>query len=107
MANELLAALAAEEAVVEIGGKKAVVRQMGATADGAAFLDNTDFGYKLMVRCVFREDGETPWFTDDDIPALKRAAKVKLKPLMDAVLEVNGLNIAAQEKNSDAGQPSG
>jgi hypothetical protein len=58
------------------------------------------------VRCTFSEDG-VPVFTDADIPMLKKTSKVKFADLLHAVRRVNGLDIPAAEKKSEADQPSG
>ena len=106
MREEILAALAAQEEKVTVGGKQLTVRELGSAADGAPFLDKTDVAYKLLTRCVFGDDDQ-PVFTDDDIPALKAGGKRKLMPLVNAVLRVNGLAAEEAEKNSEADQSSG
>jgi hypothetical protein len=106
MKDELLAAFAPQEERIEVAGRKLVVRELTAAADTAAFHDNVDMSWKLLVRCVFDGKGN-PVFTDDDIPALKKSGKVKLKPVSDAVLRVNGYNTGELEKNSGAGPGAG
>jgi hypothetical protein len=104
--EQLFEALAPREERVEILGRALIVRELESAADTAAFLDNADMSWKMIVRCVFREDGQ-PMFGDDDIPRLKRTAKLRLKPLSDAVLRVNGLDVDGAEKNSGAGPGAG
>lgn len=101
MRDELLAALARREERVTIGGLKLVVREMENAADVAGFEDGADYGYKLVVRCVFDEAG-APVFTDDDISALKGASRVKFLPVIAAVNRVNGIDVEGEVKNSAA-----
>ena len=98
--------LAAREEPITVGDRRLVARELEAAADTAAFLDQEDLSYKLIVRCVFEEDG-SPAFTDDDIQTLKSGSRVKLQPLVDAVNRVNGLDVRAEAKNSDAGPGAG
>lgn len=103
MHDDILAAIRPREEPVTVGGLKLVVREMAHAADVASFDDNADLTYKLVVRCVFDEAG-APVFTDDDIPALKAAAKVRLAELVAAVTRVNGFDLAGNAKNSGAAQ---
>ena len=106
MKDEVLAALEPQEERVTIGQRKLVVREMISAADTEAFRDNVDMSWKLLVRCVFTEDGEQV-FDDSDIPRLKKSGKLRLKPLSDAVLRVNGYDLGDAEKNSGAGPSAG
>lgn len=105
MKDALLAALAPQEKQVTVEGVVLTVREMDSAADTEAFRDNVDMSWKLLVRCTYDADGKLV-FTDEDIPRLKKSSKVKLAPLTDAVLRVNGYKAEAVEKNS-AAAPSG
>lgn len=106
MREKLLAALAAREERIEIGGDAYIVREMETAADAAAFVDEVDITYKMVVRCVFDLEGKQV-FTDEDIPSLKKTAKSRFLPIFQAVQRVNGLDVPVVEKNSGAGQPAG
>lgn len=106
MREELLAALAPREEKLELGGQRLVARELESAADVEAFKDGVDFTYKLIVRCTFGEDGERA-FSDEDIPALKKASNKKLGPLVKAVHRVNGLLVEDEVKNSEAGTGAG
>ena len=101
MREEIIAALAVREEAFELGGRKLFARELASAADVAAFVDNEDLGYKLLVRCVFDEAGN-PVFTDEDIPALKASAKSRLAPALRAVNRVNGFDVEDSVKNSAA-----
>jgi len=101
MRTEIIAALAVREERFELAGKTLVARELASAADVAAFADNEDLAYKLLVRCVFTEAGE-PVFTDEDIPALKASAKSRLAPATRAVNRVNGFDVEDSVKNSAA-----
>ena len=106
MLEALKNALAPMEEKVSIGGVELVVREMPHAADVVALEDQTDLGYKILVRCVFDADG-APVFSDEDIPALKAAGKLKLAPLMKACNKVNGLLVEEAAKNSEAAPAGG
>ena len=106
MLEVLREALAPREERVVIGGITLVAREMATAADVEAMQDNKDLGMKMLVRCVFDESGKAV-FTDEDIPALKASAKVKLAPLVAAVNRVNGFAVEAEAKNSEAGPAAG
>lgn len=95
------AAVKPQEIKVAIGGVELVVRQMPTAADTEALRDGQDALYKFIVRCAFDADGQ-PVFTDDDIPALKAAAKTAMLPLIKAVSDVNGFGSEDTAKNSAA-----
>lgn len=106
MRDELLKFLAPREETIEIACVKCIVREVAQSADTSAFVDGTDVLYKFIVRCVFGADGK-PAFTDDDIPALKAAGRVRLSELASAVGRVNGWDTADDVKNSAAGPSAG
>lgn len=106
MRDELLEALAPHEESVTIGERVLTVRELESAADTEAFRDNADMSWKLLVRCVFDAAGRQV-FSDADIPRLKRSGKLRLKPITDAVLRVNGYDLEAAEKNSGAGPGAG
>lgn len=104
-AEELLKALAAREETVVLAGRTLVVREMDVAADVTAFQDQADTVFKLITRCVFDADGK-PVFQDSDIPALKKSASRKLMPVVEAVMRVNGMDAADNEKKSDPQSPA-
>lgn len=106
MRIELLEAIKPREERVTLGAHTLVVRELACAADIAAFQDNADMTYKLIVRCTFDEAGE-PAFTDEDIPALKAGAKATLLPLIAAVTRVNGFAFEENVKNSAADPGAG
>lgn len=101
MLKELEELLRTREQVVELGPHKLIVRELASAADMAGAASEEDLAWMLLVRCTFAEDG-TPAFTVEDIPALKAASNWKLGPLVSAVNRVNGFNVEAEAKNSDA-----
>lgn len=105
MLETLKAALAAREERLEIGGIKLVVRELESAADVEALKDQVDAQYKMLVLCVFAEDG-TAAFALDEIPELKKAGKATLNRLFAAVNRVNGFAAEAEAKNFEAA-PSG
>ena len=107
MLDDLLEAIRPREKPVTLGARALVARELGCDADTSAMVDNQDLTWKLVVRCVFDAASGEPAFTDKDIPALKRGAKLRLKPVVDAVMEVNGASLEAEEKNSAAAPDSG
>lgn len=109
MLKDLAEFLATSEERIEFGGRALVVRELAAAADMVGFASveggevklSDDFNFLLITRCTFNEDG-TPAFTTEDVPALKSASRKKLKPLLDAVNRVNGLDAETEVKNSAA-----
>ena len=101
MLKELEELLRSREQTVELGPHKLVVRELASAADLTDAPGGEDLAWLLLVRCTFAEDG-SPAFTAGDIPALKAASKWKLGPLIAAVNRVNGFNVEAEAKNSDA-----
>ena len=69
-------------------------------------LNGDDGGYRLMAACVFGEDGN-PSFTVADVPALKKSSRAAVNALLKAVNRVNGLDVEAAVKNSEAGPGAG
>ena len=96
----LLAALAPREESVTIGGRVLTVRELSSASDTAAFVEDSDITFKLLVRSVFNAQGEQV-FSDPDIPQLKQSSMRGLKALIDSVLRVNGFNSEDNEKKSD------
>lgn len=101
MRDQLLAFLAPREERITVEGESLIVREMGTAADAQAFRDGKDATYKFIVRCVFDAEGN-PVFTDEDIPALKRASKLKMAPIISAVNRVMGFDLEDDVKNSSA-----
>lgn len=100
MRAELLKFLERREERVTLGGMVLVIREMP-TAGEMSELAGEDSGFRLVVRCVFDEDG-APLFTDEDIPVLKGLSKTKFSPVAAAVNRVNGWDAEAEVKNSAA-----
>jgi hypothetical protein len=107
MRAELLAALAPREKRITLFDRPILVREMCVGSDIVAFQDGQDGFYKLLVRCAFDAETEEALFSDEDIPQLKGAGRKKMWALIEAVLEVNGHDIEAEIKNSDAAPSSG
>ena len=102
MLKELAEFIKAREERITIAGTTFVVRELSSAVDLAvAGKDKDDIYYRIVVRSVFSEKGEQA-LGDEDIPALKGGSKIKLAPLYEAVNRVNGLNVEAEAKNSDA-----
>lgn len=108
MRDELLKALAPREEKFDFLGQTVTLREMGSAQDTEKLreLAPMELTYRSLVHCVIGPDGN-PVFTDADIPALKKASPSKLLPLIAAVARVNGFNIEAEEKNSEADPSSG
>jgi hypothetical protein len=105
MLQELATYFTPREERITVAGVTLVVKEMTMNMDGAGLADGVDVNWKLMVRCVFKEDGITQAFTDDDIPALKGAPTMKMSKLIAAVRRANGMD-DEEEKNSEAAQTS-
>jgi hypothetical protein len=101
MLEDIRAAIAPREERLELGGKTLVVKELACAADVAAFSEPEDMVYKLLVRCAFDESGALV-FTDADIPMLKAGARRAMLPLIEAVNRVNGFDLEANVKNSEA-----
>lgn len=113
MRDSLLQFFGPQEVRLTLAGAPLVVRTLADEADVEALRDPTDFVWKLAVRCTFYgadgpdyKDGE-PAFTDEDIERLKRAPRVLVLPLMQALKDVNGLDLYGEVKNFNAGPSSG
>lgn len=101
--NPLLECMARREERVTIGGTTFVVKELSTAADVVRFNDDPDQSLKVLVRCVYAENGNTPAFTDDDIPDIKNQTSLfRLSELIRAVHRVNGMDAAAEIKNSEA-----
>lgn len=105
MREELLKFFEPREEKVELAGQALVVRELSEDSDTEALRDGVDSLLKFVVRCTF-DQAEQRVFTDDDIPALKRAGAIRLAPLIQAVVRVNGF-VEDEIKNSGAGPSAG
>lgn len=95
-----------EERVV-VNGVTFIARELPTAADVAALRDGPDYSLKILVRCVFNEDG-TPAFTDEDIPDIKEKTSLfRMAPLVQAVHRANGMDSEAEVKNLEAAPISG
>lgn len=103
MIKELAEFLKPREETVVVGGVTFVVKELTGSADTVPMRDGLDVSWKILVRCVFRESGE-PAFSDEDIASLKASSTSKLARLINAVSRVNGFDLEAEAKNSDAAQ---
>jgi len=106
MLPELLEAIRAREKEINFGGRSLIVRELTSEIDTTALRDASDVEWKLLVRCVFDTQSGEPVFTDKDIGTLKRGSRLRVRALLDAVAEVNGLDLEAEIKNSDAAPDS-
>ena len=87
---------------IPVDGVMFVAKELATAADLSALSDDPDYSLKVLIRCIFMEDG-TPAFTDEDIPDIKAATSVfKMSQLIQAVHRVNGMNQDAEVKNSAA-----
>ena len=90
-----------EERVL-VGGVAFVARELATAADLSALKDDPDYSIKVLIRCIFMEDG-TPAFTDSDVVDIKAETSVfKMSELVRAVHRVNGMDQEAEVKNSEA-----
>jgi hypothetical protein len=106
MRADILEAIKLREEPVKLAGSTLIVRELSSAADLGATKGDPDIFYRLMMACVFEEDGVTPAMTAEDIPALKAGSRKKLAPLVLAVQRVNGLDAEDDAKKSEAGQVS-
>lgn len=107
MKEELAKYIAPREERLTFGGVKLVVRELGTAADGLAFKTSGDTEQKFIVRCVFIDETGEPAFSDEDIPALKLASRLKMLPVIEAVNRVMGFDLAEEVKNSAAAPSAG
>lgn len=103
MIPDILEFLAPREEKIQFGGRTLVIKEMTSNTETESLRDKVDVSWKILVLCVFREDG-TALFTNDDIPRLKASSTSKIAPLINAVNRVNGFNVEDEAKNSDAAQ---
>jgi hypothetical protein len=90
------------EEKVKHGKAVLVVKQWDGSEKKWVFEDPDDIQWRLIERCVFRENGERA-FTRKDVD------KLRSKPLVSgqlaaAVSRVNGLDLEQEAKNSEAVQ---
>lgn len=113
MRDALLRFFGPQETRLTLAGEAIAVRTLSDEADIAALRDPSDFFWKLLVRCTFYvEDADDhkagdSAFTDADIETLKRAPRVLMLPLAQAVRDVNGLDLYGEVKNSEADPSAG
>jgi hypothetical protein len=105
--SALLAALAPREEIVELAGHRVRVRELASAAQSERLQDPGDAFYAALVLCCFDPETGERLFDEADIPTLKGSARKGMKPLVDAVIRVNGLDEALEEKNSGAGPAAG
>lgn len=103
MRDQLLEFFAAREERVHLGGMTLFVRTL---PDEQAGISGEDALYQAVVRCTFGEDGSLI-FTEADIPELRAQPRIRKAALLAAVSRVNGFDLAAEEKNSEADPSSG
>lgn len=107
MRESLLKALAPREESMTIAGTAVIVRELKEDGESLQFALEDDALFHYIVRCTFYADSGEPCFTVADIPELKVASKLKLRMLASTVMQVNGLDVGAEVKNSEAGPVSG
>ena len=101
MRDEALKFLAAREEKVKLGQLEVTVREMQSAADVSALSEDGDSAWKMVVYSTFDADNQ-PLFKLEDIPALKATARTRMKPLVDAVMRVNGFDSEYEAKKSEA-----
>ncbi len=105
MRDEILAVLAPRQEEVEFSGKKVFVRELDCAADMPSAEGALDFSLGLILHCVIDAKG-CRLFADEDLPRLRQSARRRIKPLIDAVMRVNGFDTKAEAKNSEGGPAS-
>lgn len=105
MHQDILEAIKVREEKITFAGHVLVVREASNAAEIGQKGD-ADIVYRLMVACLFEEDGQTPALSEADITALKAGGRKRVGELVDAVLRVNGLNAEEEVKKPEAG-PAG
>ena len=98
--EDILAVLAPRQEEVEFAGKKVFVRELDCAGDMPAAERALDFSLALIVHCVTDAEGK-PIFADEDLQKLRQSARRRIKPLIDAVMRVNGFDVKAEAKNSE------
>lgn len=101
MLKDIADYLAPREEKVQFGGVTLRIRELTAADNVELTRGGDDLSYRLLICCVFLEDG-TPAFTMEDVEELKKASTAKLVPLVTAMNKVNGFDIEHEAKNSDA-----
>jgi hypothetical protein len=102
--EDLAEFLKLREERITFGKVKLIARELDGSADNAILREPEDRSWRLLVRCLFREDTGEQAFDDADIKALKRKSPVTTSKLVEAVNRVNGFDIEDEAKNSDAAQ---
>lgn len=106
MRDDIIAALAAQSEVVQFGGVAVHIRELDCAAEVPTDANVIDGSLKLLILCAHDAEGKRV-FTDEDLPRLRGSARKRIKPLIDAVMRVNGFGIEAEAKNSAADPGSG
>lgn len=105
MRDALLQYFGPQEERLKILDEEIIVRTLPDSTPAEMFAGEDVF-WKMVTRCAFYPDGN-PAFTDEDIPALKKAPRMRVFPLVQAVQRVNAMDLEAEVKNSGAGPSSG
>jgi endonuclease YncB( thermonuclease family) len=101
--NPLLECMARRSEKVTIGAVTFTVKELNTAADVAQFSGDPDYSLKVLVRCVYVEDGDKLAFSDEDIPDIKEQTSLfRLSDLVRAVHRVNGMDAEETAKNSEA-----
>jgi hypothetical protein len=87
---------------VKHGKTTLVIKQWDGSDKDWIFEDGKDIQWRLIVACVFRENGK-PAFDKNDLEAIKKKPLIS-GPLAAAVGRVNSLNLEEEVKNSEAAQ---
>jgi hypothetical protein len=103
MLEDLAEFLTPREERIVFGKVPLLVRELDGSSDNSILVEEQDRQWRILVRCVFRENGD-PAFTDADIPKLKRKSPAITSTLIMAVSRVNGQALEEEVKNSDAAQ---
>jgi hypothetical protein len=87
---------------VKHGRLTLVVRQWDGSDREWVFQDPSDVTWRLVERCVFRENGERA-FDKNDVETMKKKPLIAGQ-LVPVVNRVNGMDLEEEAKNSDAAQ---
>jgi membrane-bound lytic murein transglycosylase len=91
---------------IQVAGQAIYIQEMdGKESFSMTVNQGEDFIFTMIARCLVDKDGERQ-LDDADIPSIKQWGQRKLRPIISAVLRVNGYG-EDQEKNSEAGPSAG
>lgn len=100
--EDLVRAFRPDREVIQIGGEAIHIAELSAE-DALGIEAGKDYIYHLVARAIVDKDGKRRFgSTPADIAEIKKWGSRKIRPIIKAVVRLNGLD-EEPEKNSDGG----